>query len=338
MNDNEISRCLNDPDYLVKKYYRNKKYCMAYNNLDCSGDICNAHIISKRYLVNLAQNSHVYMPKASFHHKNNLYEFELEGIIKATCVTSFCKTHDNSLFQSFEKEIFSGEYTQIYDLTFRAICREYFQKKCLLDFYNQIKDNKFHKLDQTGYARSDDFKRKQSNLVRELRDHKFIYKQLKKYNFCGLNYLIIKTSKMLPLATSGIFFPRTDSEGNIIQHEKHKQHGFVYNIIPRCNDSYIIISTVPSLHNNIHRIFLQHLKDMSMEYLINYFMTYSFSNNDNIVIDPKWYENLSQKFKHCLDMLLNYQVGNYGEINELYRLSDFYKEFEIPDITVNLVI
>jgi len=46
MNSDEIKRCLNDADYLVKNYFRNKKYCMAYDKLNCSGKICNSHILA----------------------------------------------------------------------------------------------------------------------------------------------------------------------------------------------------------------------------------------------------------------------------------------------------
>ena len=41
-------------------------------------------------------------------------------IKKSTIFTGFCQHHDNILFESFEKNGFSAEYKQIYDLTLRA--------------------------------------------------------------------------------------------------------------------------------------------------------------------------------------------------------------------------
>src|SRR5690554_4514844 len=136
MEKAELERCLNDHDYVMRKYYLDNRFCMAPDKENCSNNICEAHTISKKYLRNIAQNGHVYMPLPSSHNKQNLYEFKSIGIGKATRISGFCEYHDNSLFESLEKNnSFSGEYNQIYDLTFRAICRELFQKKCSLGFY-----------------------------------------------------------------------------------------------------------------------------------------------------------------------------------------------------------
>jgi len=119
----EIQRCRHDLDYLIKKYYQNSKYCMAYNKTECSGNICKAHTISKQYLKNLAKNEQAYIAIASAHHKDGLYEFKLKSIGKSTQFTGFCNNHDNNLFQSFEKNDFDGNYKQIYDLTFRVLSK-----------------------------------------------------------------------------------------------------------------------------------------------------------------------------------------------------------------------
>lgn len=310
MDNEEIERCRKDPDYIIQKYYRNNKFCMAYNKHECSGDICKAHTISKKYLKNLARNGHVYMPISSAHHKKNLYEFELTGISKSTRITGFCKQHDSVLFQSFEKNDFIGDYTQIYDLTFRTLCSEYFKKQCLLSFFDSIEHGKLKDIDQTGFSISSYFKEKQSHVINEIRDHKFLYEQFKKYEYCGLSYLLIEVNK-LPIATTGIFFPLHDPAGNKIQNENKKQLGFVYNTIPLNNRSYIIISSVKTLHNNLHREFLLCVKNMGGDF-INYFLTLAFFNNDNIVLNPDWFEGLKTQFKDDLDKRMNYQVGYYG--------------------------
>ena len=60
MNKDELVRCLNDPDYLIKKYFLNKKYCMAYDKSQCNGNIIESHVISSKFLKNIARDNHIY--------------------------------------------------------------------------------------------------------------------------------------------------------------------------------------------------------------------------------------------------------------------------------------
>lgn len=52
MDEIELQKCLNNTDYLAKRYFFNQKYCMAYDKKSCGGDIINAHTISKKYINN----------------------------------------------------------------------------------------------------------------------------------------------------------------------------------------------------------------------------------------------------------------------------------------------
>ena len=324
MDEIELQKCLNNTDYLAKRYFFNQKYCMAYDKKSCGGDIINAHTISKKYINNIAENGHVYIPHPSSHHKNNLYEFELKSINRVTVTTGFCKHHDNILFSSFEKTDFNGSYTQIYDITFRALCREYYQKKCFLEFTNRISMGDLISLDKTGYTKSNDFKCNRLHLEKEIKDHRFLYEQLKKVNKCGLSYILIKLPK-LPILTTGIIFPLYTPNGQKIQNENKKQLGFIYNSISVNNETFVIIATMPSLHNNVHRDFLSALSTMNPIKLCNYLFTYFFFNNDNIVIEPKWFNQLSDSFKANLKKLANLQVGHYRETAGFSHLLEFNK-------------
>jgi hypothetical protein len=231
----------------IKGHIQNFKVCMAEDN-SCKGKIVEAHTISKQHLKNIAIDDHVYTPVCSGYHKNDLndlYEFKLTGLNKATCNRQFCAHHDNFLFKSFEKDKeFNGSIEQIYDLTFRSLCREYFQKKSASYYFHDL----------TAYTDSSYYKDHTDHLNDELEDHKFLYNQLKIAKDTELKFLLIETSR-LQLATTGILFPLYNIQGNQIQEatQGKRQHGFIYNIVPLKDKAYIIISTVIPANNRVHK-------------------------------------------------------------------------------------
>jgi hypothetical protein len=80
MVQSEIQRYLSDPDYLVKRYFLQKKFCMAFNSSECNGDIVRSHIISSSYLKNIATNNHVYDIQYSHYNEQRYAELKLDGI------------------------------------------------------------------------------------------------------------------------------------------------------------------------------------------------------------------------------------------------------------------
>lgn len=314
MDMKEFLKCIHTPDYMAKKYFFDDKYCMAYSKESCSGEIVQSHTISKMYLKSVAENGRVYLPKYSSNQSNNLIEFQLKHIHSATTMPGFCQYHDNRLFSSFEKEPFQGLYNQIYDITFRSLCREYFLKKCLHQFFIKVSDGDLKSLDRTGYTKSSYFKEHQKHLIQEMKDHKFLYNQIMKVKSGGLSYLLIKLER-LPILATGVYFPLINPIGQAVQNIRRKQLGFIYNAITLKNESYILIATVNTLHNNIHSEYLKSLKSMPIEKLTNYFINIFFFNNDNIVIEPPWFNQLDQEFKNSLVKMLNLQVGHYSDIS-----------------------
>lgn len=181
----------------------------------------------------------------------------------------------------------------------------------------------------------------------ELEDHKFLYEQLRITKDNSIKFLLIETSK-LPLATTGIFFPLFDYKKKQIQEgEKRKrQHGFIYNVVPLRDKSYILISTVTpfaaSVNNQVHKDFLISVNELcnNEAAVINYLFPYFFYNNDSIALNPEWFEGLSDNAKNDLTYLMNYQVGRYSKtlIYDASQISHFSKELDIKIRNVNLMI
>lgn len=324
----------------INKLKNQKKDCMARQLSNCEGDIVNSHTISKIHLKNISSDdNHIIFPCGNDFKvidSNQFYEFKYRGIKKSTTEPLFCRKHDNDLFDSFEKKEFSGEYDQIFALTFRALCREFYQKK----FFNEVLNNQdlLMEHDQTGYTKSKDSRRKSSHLQREIRDHKFLYTQLLKCKKSGLQFILCRLSQ-IPIASTGIFFPLWDFKGNRIQQENGSQLGFIYNIIPLENYSYILLATVRSLHKQTHKNFLASI-NFKKELHLNTLIQHLFFNNDNVIIQPKWFETLRDDFKRELEKLMNFQFGNYGYTHVFSRPLNFLETFQnlkIYDITTRLV-
>ncbi len=155
----------------------------------------------------------------------------------------------------------------------------------------------------------------------------------------NLLYVSLETIK-LPMATTGVFFPLLDIEGNKIQNEQGPQHGFIYYIIPLLNCSYIVLATISAQKdkkNELINYFLDFTNRYSDIKLFNYLMTYFFYNNDSIVICPRWYKSLESSFQVKIEALMNIQVGRYGLITPANELdfSESIPNFKIFDKKTN---
>lgn len=331
MDMSEFFKCTNDRDYLASKYFLSEKFCMAYNKTLCEGVIVNAHTISKKYIKNISDNNAIYCPVLSY--KNNyLYEFKLSNLRSATCFTGFCRYHDEALFQSFEKSDFNCSYKQIYDISFRALCREYYLKKCLWKYFHKISDGELQVLDNTGYSESQEFKRKRQHLLKEVKDREFLYKEFQKLISSGLSYVVIQTDK-LPILTTGILFPLYLPYGGEFQDSNKKQIGFICNVISLVNEAYIIISTVKSPKKKVHSEYLKSLLMLDKKELVNYILTNIFFNNDSIVMKPGWFEQLGDEFKSGLTRLMNLQNGHYADLM-FYEIIDFSKVIDFSNVII----
>ncbi len=311
MEIDEIQRCMRDSDYLIRKYYESKKNCMAESKSECNQNICQAHTISKKFLNNLSENGHIYYPCYSSYNTSGLYEFQLKGVNNATTFLGFCTFHDNELFQSFEKTNFDPENaSQIRDLTFRALAREFFKKKCQLDFSEGVIKGYFNDISLTNYIESSDFKIYLRQVTKEAREHRYLYEQLKRK--ANLKYIIFKFNK-LPIATTGVIFPCEDFFKTPLQDGRRRMHGFVCSVLPDEKFTYVIIATVKSLNNNVDKIFLESILKECESLVVNLLFSYFFYNNEVIAIQRSWFDLLDTQFKGSLSNLLNCHVGHYGQ-------------------------
>lgn len=305
----KLKKSLQNPDELIKKHFNSSEYCMASDTSDCRGGIVRAHTISKKYLKNISCGGKVFIPCGSSHHKDGYYSFQERTIKKSSTFTGFCEHHDNILFSSFENDReFQAQEEQVLKISFRSLCREFFQKKCLL---NYLEDTKLHKDNEclSSYMKK---ARVENN------DHKFLYEKLSS-DACNSLALCVKTS-FLPLAATGVMFPTVLPDGTPFQDENSFQYGFIYSVIPEKEYCWITLLAVQDFSNDIGNTFFTNIFRLQDEDLVDYLLTYFFFNNDIVTIEPQWWKKLNLEFKTKLENLMNQTVGEYLNTGRFYSL------------------
>ena len=305
--------------------YFEEETCFASDKINCNGPIIKAHTISEKYLRKISRNGFVISPVGNpFRYEGyNLKEIPIK---KTKYFRGFCDHHDKKLFSSFENHDFSGEIQQIRDISFRTLCRDLYEKKCLAKYLRDSNDLKFNKMIR--------------HTNQQLKNFKYLYKGL--ITNYELFFYCIKTTR-IPINAAGTFFPTHTYKNEQIQSSTGKQHGFIYNLITLADHSFIIISTTKSLNNNVESKFLMSLTDLNFNFLINYLIGIFLFNNDIFILDPSWLEQQNYEVEKYILCLLNYQTGRYTEQLHLDKFLNFcstFKDFKIisVDISHNLCL
>lgn len=334
MDIKEYKKFLGNPDEIFRKYFFGQKFCMSYSPHLCDELIVNAHTISKKYLRSMSSNGKVYYPSLF----NNYYKFSPLGLRKCSTFLGFCQHHDKKLFRSFEDMEYIGEYQQIFDYSYRIVCREFFQKKNLLKFLNKLLRVEIPELNN--FVREDAYSKK-IFLARSVREHRILYNNMQSCRHQGLKYIQIKLSR-IPIATTGVYFPPANCKGELLQHaEQSQQRSLIYFILPVQGFSYICIAYPSSKNSDLEYNYtssvLDSLKDM--DFIIDYLLTIFFDNNDVIALQPQWFESLNATFQREIHTLINRRRGKYFETN--YKKVDFLDfsknlEFKLQAVRKNL--
>lgn len=106
---------------------------------ECSGDIAKAHTVQRAALAKIAERGHVY----AFEFDDNAFSTRCEkekafalrrkGIGRASIFTGFCAKHDNEIFRDVEDKGFICCAKHAFLLGYRALCREVFLKRALVE-------------------------------------------------------------------------------------------------------------------------------------------------------------------------------------------------------------
>lgn len=232
---NNTSEFMNGFNKLLES--SNPKECFKKDQY-CTKQIIQAHSIQKnRILSNISDDGHVYQ----FSGSKTFRDFDMAkiGINVASAFSGFCKTHDDKLFKSIDRQDYELDNTeQEFLYAYRALAKEYFTKKkvykAIDKMYQYHRTNNLKDL-KNFWPRYPDFKRKIEENIEDWmwyrKGLKYSLKQMDKlkhswnYNLDSENYNYIVTDSIIfnrdyKISASSWFFMTEDFEGNIVNNLK----------------------------------------------------------------------------------------------------------------------
>ena len=309
-----------------------KKYCSVPDLLkgECEGGIIKAHSVTKSSLEKISQNDNVF----GFNISSLSSAIKNGGKVRpkkigkgvASIFTGFCSKHDNSLFTKIEDNNFSGSKEECFLHAYRALCMEYFTRKCSIDFSNLNIITELH----SGKTPSE-----QMFLQEDNAQHKaglnVGMKYLEKYksdfdnmliskDFDNFNSLVLKFKKIPTVMASGMTKPIYDFNGNLIQDLRYLETTPVdiyHNTFSSAGLGYVIFSWIGT--NMICENFIQSLNQIKPCRITNAIIRFLFSSCENIYISPLWWDNLDKakqqslinRFQSNDSLYMGYQKNYY---------------------------
>jgi SEC-C motif len=296
----------------LKKNF-NKKYCLhpKANENECKGQIVKAHTVQKRGgLSRIAEKGHVMAFKPNM---KSLIETggkilpEAIGINQASTFTGFCEYHDDKTFELIEKYPFEAEPQQCFLLSYRALCKEIFNKKAALDSVDIYRDvDKGMPLEMQWemqiIVRLNEESLKKS--LQELTEKKYKYDEmLLSGDFRKFSYYGFFLDKLPEVLCSGGFAPEYDFNGALLQDYLNLEkdlESIYFSIVPFENVGVVIFGWIEDDGTSCLR-FIKSLHELYVDSEIgNALIRFVFEFLENTFFKPSWWNALSAQEKDVL--------------------------------------
>lgn len=327
----------------------------------CSHPSCNekaikSHTLSKASnLLKISFEKHVYyIPNPIFNINNdNLIDFKSIGINEASTYPLFCKKHDSTLFEPFEKNN-NLKITQknSFLLYYRILNKSLYIKEILYEAFTKairdLKENEqFLKTeDLQNYKKFINELTKIANVIgiepkMLIHQKENLDKLLMKHNYKNQSYYAIIIDKIPEIQCSTTWIPALDFDNNelfdldnynlhvpsisidILAFEEKGIILFSWNSANEYTYSEANIKFIKSLDN-----ILNTKKPMAILHLI-------FSFNENIFISPIWFDSLENNKKEILKKMQFKAFENMNILSDYKILEDFV-DWNVIDIKTNI--
>lgn len=191
---------------------------------NCSGKVISSHGIQRQGpLARIATEGHVLSFKAELGQlikSGGRVEPRRLGIAKASVFPGFCRLHDTETFAPIETASIIPTSEQVFLLSYRALCKELFQKRAQAYFVSTVlnsADRGWSRVDQAAFQdwrASHDFGISLAcrDLDREKRHHDEILLN-RRWNG-DYRYLVVLIADMPTIVSSGAVIPECDFAGN----------------------------------------------------------------------------------------------------------------------------
>jgi SEC-C motif-containing protein len=282
-----------------RKHYSGEKYCLhpEASSTNCSGAIVKAHSLARRAaLGSIAEAGHVYGPDydfMSFVKNKGTVTFKSVGINEASTFTGFCAKHDDRTFAPIEKQALTATAEQCFLISYRAVCRELFQKR----LHNSSVD-RMRMLDQ---GRSVETQIGTLMGLAEIQHHKEHYDEiLLRSAFDEYRRLIIHFSCAPDVLSTGSFAPEYDFLGNSLQRmiDPGLEH-IAVSIVPAGPVGFVMLGWLKQ-SDHICIPFVQSLLSTPTNRLADAAARLVFEHIENTYLRSSWWEALPKNIRQAL--------------------------------------
>ncbi len=287
-------------DQIFKKTFDVKEcLCPAEEKWQCSGNIINAHTISKsQNLKQIADQQHVYGLSKSFQDAHRLGgpDYKLLSINKASTFTGFCSYHDDKLFGPLEKKAFIGSKEQCLLLAYRIIARELFLKKISMrGVFDEIKEHQsLRDAIQTNRI-AVGMEGNRLVAVDDLSVEKQKYDDaIIKQDFSGFRSCLLFFKRVPSLMFAGATTPIFDFEANELfdlGDYSTRANMLTFSTIALEDAGCVVFSWMESENCNCER-FIESIKAIKPERLTDAIINFIFETCENHFMNPIWWNGM----------------------------------------------
>ena len=319
-----------------------KKKCYAYNvGLGiCDGGIIKAHTVSRGpNLTKIAKNGHVLHYTATIQNLNKnggRISATKIGINEASVFHGFCRRHDRILFSCIENEPFVGRPDQCLAVAYRTISRELYGKDASAHFRETLRgaDKGKEPHEQELHQKMLDYINIGNEAaIRETKaTHDFLTTALVKNQPNVIKSLIFEFNAHLPFMFSGAWSPFTDLYNNQLQvgyEDEYLEQVFFSSFFgekhPMVCISWRDIESAPG------KVIAEQLKELPADQLASACLQIVTKHIENIFFNPDWFENLSEKQRNHLGILVTDGIDKFGSVPS--SLIALEIDFKLPAAT-----
>lgn len=289
-----------------------KRYCLLTTTGACSGNIVSAHSVPRSRLRLIARDGKAYVVDhelATLFKNNGVFDLALRGVAQCTTFSGFCQAHDKSVFAPVEDVPFSGTPEQCFLLYFRSLAREFYAKRA-----REAMTPTFRELDRgRDVAQQVEIQRYATDCEKGLslafRDLNRWWdpaaRSLESGTFDEYESAIFYYDQRAGVACSGGIFPEFDFAGKRVQSlGRAGAHFLSFTSLPldasRDGDVHGVAAFVWHRESHRARAVVDSLVAMPRERQADAIVRFSFEQFENVVLDPRWWEGLTEEHRRRL--------------------------------------
>jgi hypothetical protein len=230
--------------------------------------------------------------------------FKSIGIRDASTFTGFCAKHDDGTFAPIEKQVLTATSEQCFLISYRAVCRELFQKRLhnsSIDGMRTLDQGRPIAVQQHIQGIADLHKIGTLMGLAEIQYHKALYDEiLMSRAFDDYRRLVIHFSCIPDVLSTGSFAPQYDFCGNQLQDLMEPGlENIAVSIVPAGSGGFVMLGWQKQ-GDSVCIPFAQSLLSAPADRLADTVVRLVFEHIENTYLRPSWWEALPKSVRQAL--------------------------------------